>query len=68
MPVTNFPPVLSTRNLLYTAVTRAKRGVVLVGDPRAVNAMIDNNSVTRRCSALAWRLRRLWDFEYGAAD
>lgn len=65
MPVTIFPPVLSTRNLLYTAVTRARQAVVLVGDPRAVNAMIDNNSVTGRCSALAWRLRRIWDFEYG---
>ncbi len=63
MPVTSFPPVLSTRNLLYTAVTRARQAVVLVGDPAAVNAMIDNNSVTKRYSGLAWRLRRLWDLD-----
>ena len=35
MPVARFAPMLSTRNLLYTAVTRAKRGVVLVGLPEA---------------------------------
>ena len=65
MPVSRFAPVLSTRNLLYTAVTRAKRGVVLVGIPEAVNAMVDNNSVISRSSGLKSRLISLWGLDDG---
>ncbi len=61
MPITRFPPMLSSRNLLYTAVTRARQGVVLVGYPPIVNAMVDNDSVAQRCSGLAERLQKLWD-------
>jgi exodeoxyribonuclease V alpha subunit len=45
------------RNVLYTAVTRAKRLVVLVGDPRAVGIAVRNSTVARRNTALAERLR-----------
>ncbi len=65
MPVARFAPMLATRNLLYTAVTRAKRGAVLVGIPQAVNAMVDNNAISVRCSALAARLTALWGFADG---
>lgn len=61
MPVAKFPPMLSTRNLLYTAVTRAKAGVVLVGVPALVNAMIDNNFSALRHSGLKERLKRIWE-------
>lgn len=44
------------RNLLYTAVTRARHLVVLVGSRRAVAIAVNNNQVTRRYTALAWRL------------
>ena len=64
MPVARFAPMLSTRNLLYTAVTRARKGVVLVGIPAACRAMVDNDSVTRRNSGLADRLERLWEMEF----
>ena len=64
MPVARFAPMLSTRNLLYTAVTRAKRGVVLVGLPEACRAMVDNDSVARRNSGLAERLQLLWELEF----
>ncbi|MBQ3123069.1 MAG: ATP-dependent RecD-like DNA helicase [Firmicutes bacterium] len=57
MPVSWFPPLLSTRNLLYTAVTRGKKAVVLVGSERRMEAMIDNNTVSLRYSGLAERLR-----------
>lgn len=46
------------RQLLYTAVTRAKRLVVLVGSPRALRMAIENAEQSRRESALAERLRQ----------
>ena len=42
MPVFPGPEVLMTRNLLYTAVTRAKEMVVLVGDEDVVLGMVGN--------------------------
>jgi len=57
MPLISGPPMLMTRNLLYTAVTRAKRLVVLVGREGCVRAMVDNNHISRRYSALDVRLR-----------
>ena len=56
MPVSWFPPVLATRHLLYTAVTRAKKVVVLVGQDGRVNAMVDNNRIVQRYSGLRARL------------
>src|SRR5260221_12993050 len=44
------------RNLLYTAITRAKRLVVLVGMRKAVAIAVHNDKVAQRYSALAWRL------------
>ncbi len=65
MPVSSFIPMLSTRNLLYTAITRARQAVVLVGRPRICSAMVDNDRTGVRCSGLAARLRRIRDFEDG---
>ena len=44
------------RNLLYTAVTRAKNLCVLVGSKRAIGMAIKNDKVTQRYTALDWRL------------
>ena len=63
MPVSWFPPMLATRNLLYTAVTRGKQAVVLVGSEEKLRAMVDNNLITRRNSGLGVRLAMLRDFE-----
>lgn len=63
MPVSWFPPVLATRNLLYTGVTRGKQAVVLVGSPDKLNGMVDNNCISARFSGLAWRLKRLIQLE-----
>ncbi|MBD5131812.1 MAG: ATP-dependent RecD-like DNA helicase [Clostridiales bacterium] len=52
MPVIVGAPVIMTRNLLYTAITRAKKMAVLVGDEYAVKRMVDNNYVAERFSAL----------------
>ncbi|MDL2206118.1 ATP-dependent RecD-like DNA helicase [Eubacteriales bacterium OttesenSCG-928-N13] len=57
LPLISGPPMLYTRNLLYTAVTRARRLVVLVGRERCVMQMVNNNHIARRFSALGERLR-----------
>ena len=58
MPVSWFPPVLATRNLLYTAVTRAKDAVILVGSEDKMCAMVDNNRILERYSGLKPRLKQ----------
>ena len=55
MPAVGGPPMLLTRNLLYTAVTRARRMVMLVGREAAIEQMIANANIRRRYSALRWR-------------
>ena len=57
MPVSWFPPMLATRNLLYTAVTRGKKAVILVGSENKMQAMVDNNRITERYSGLSVRLK-----------
>lgn len=59
MPVSWFPPMLATRNLLYTGVTRGKQAVVLVGSENKLKAMVDNNRIKERFSGLSYRLKRL---------
>lgn len=59
MPVSWFPPMLATRNLLYTAVTRGKRAVVLVGSENKLTAMVDNNRISERYSGLLYRLKKV---------
>ena len=56
MPVSWFPPVLASRNLLYTAVTRGKKAVVLVGSEGKLHGMVDNNRIKERFSGLGTRL------------
>ncbi len=56
MPVTPGPPMLLTRNLLYTALTRAKKLVVLVGTEQVIRRMVENDHVVRRYTTLAERL------------
>ena len=59
IPVSSFPPMLMTRNLLYTAVTRAKKLVILVGSDASIFKMIQNNHIQKRYSTLVKRLREL---------
>src|ERR1019366_4949325 len=55
------------RNLLYTAITRGKRLVVLVGSKRALAIAVKNNATEERCTMLAERLRRA-ALQGGAGD
>jgi exodeoxyribonuclease V alpha subunit len=49
------------RNLLYTAVTRAKKLVVLVGSKKAIGQAVRTVGAGRRHTALAYRLRQTSD-------
>lgn len=57
VPVTTSAWMMLQRNLLYTAVTRAKKLVVLVGSRRAIGQAVRTVSAGRRCTGLAFRLR-----------
>ncbi|MDI6617522.1 MAG: ATP-dependent RecD-like DNA helicase [Clostridiales bacterium] len=59
MPSEWGPPMLMTRNLLYTAVTRAKKLVVMVGSKQVLAGMVKNNRIAKRYSALGFRLSTL---------
>lgn len=52
MPVIATPPKLAYRNLFYTALTRAKSLLVLVGNEAGIKQMVDNDKKSRRYSAL----------------
>lgn len=52
MPLAGGPPQLLTRNLLYTAVTRAREQVYIVGRSQSVYGMVDNVQIRKRYSAL----------------
>ena len=52
IPLYNNPPQLIYRNLLYTAVTRAKRLLIIVGSSNTLYRMVENNKKTLRYSAL----------------
>ena len=58
IPITWAPPMLLSRNLLYTAVTRAKKLVVLVGDVKYLEYMIKNNRTNDRYSNLSYKLNK----------
>lgn len=53
LPILSGPRMLFNRNLLYTAVTRAKRCVTIVGSSDMVQTMIDNETEQKRYSGLA---------------
>ena len=56
MPVVGGPPMLMARNLLYTALTRARQLVVLVGREDVIAQMVENNHVVKRYTTLKARL------------
>jgi len=50
--------VMLQRNLLYTAITRARKLCVLVGSRKAIGIAVNNNQVAQRFTALDWRLQK----------
>jgi len=59
IPILDGPRLLFNRNLLYTAITRAKNCVVIIGSDYMLNFMIDNNNELNRYSSLANRIKEL---------
>ncbi len=53
IPLYYAPIMLLSRNLFYTAVTRAEKMVILIGDERVVRTMVDNDRHTMRYTGLA---------------
>jgi exodeoxyribonuclease V alpha subunit len=58
MPMVTQHYTMLQRNLLYTAITRARRLCVLTGSRRAISMAVRNNKVANRFTALEWRLTR----------
>ena len=52
VPLVNGPPTIINKNLLYTAITRAKRAVVIVGSKKILALMVHNNYVAARTTNL----------------
>lgn len=65
MPMAFGPPMLMSRNILYTAITRARELLVLVGDKRAMSEMIARNQETKRLSGLEKKLIKYKDLLEG---
>jgi exodeoxyribonuclease V alpha subunit len=57
VPVVMQHYMMLQRNLLYTAVTRAQKLVILVGTRRAIRLAVKNDRVAKRHTALDWRLK-----------
>lgn len=56
IPLFNTSDFLLSRNILYTAITRAKKMVIIVGSPYIVKKMIDNNTEQKRYTGLTCRI------------
>lgn len=59
IPMMQVAPMLLTRNLLYTGVTRAKKLVILLGDKRYIKKMVDNDKANDRNSNLSYWIREM---------
>lgn len=61
IPAYNYSPKLLTRNLLYTAVTRAQKMVIIVGSGNVIYGMVDNNRRVLRYTGLKSWLIKAYD-------
>ncbi len=68
LPLLSGPRMLFNRNLLYTAITRAKSCVTILGSSDTVRSMIDNASENRRYTALARRIAEVYGVGEGLPD
>lgn len=59
MLVPQSAPMLLTRNLLYTGITRAKKLLIIVGSENIVNYMIQNVDSKKRNTGLEFKLKQL---------
>ena len=59
MPIYQAAPMLLTRNLLYTGMTRAKDKLIMIGNPFTINFMINNEKIKERNSGLRYKLENM---------
>ena len=52
-------PMLLTRNLIYTAMTRAKKLLIIIGSKSVVDYMIQNNTTKHRNTGLKYKLEQI---------
>ena len=58
MPISQTAPMLLTRNLLYTGMTRAKKLLIIIGNKKIVDFMIQNSDNKKRNTGLEYKLER----------
>lgn len=63
MPIISGPKMLLNRNLLYTAVTRAKKCVTILGSSETIFQMIENDKIYERYSSLRERIKEVMSVE-----
>ena len=56
MPIAQASPILLTRNLLYTGMTRAKKMLIIVGNSNIINYLIQNEDIKKRNTGLEEKL------------
>ena len=56
MPISQTAPMLLTRNLLYTGMTRAKKLLIIIGNKNIIDFMINNSDNKKRNTGLAFKL------------
>ena len=56
LPITASAPMLLTRNLLYTAITRAKKLLIVIGPSTIIDRMIQNYDSKKRNTGLEYKL------------
>lgn len=59
MPIMQAAPMLLTRTLLYTAMTRAKKLLILIGNPNVIEFMIQNSESKQRNTGLEFKLKNI---------
>ena len=59
IPIYQAAPMLLTRNLLYTGMTRAKDKLIMIGNPFTIQFMINNEKIKQRNSGLKYKLENL---------
>ena len=57
IPVSPSAPMLLTRNLLYTGMTRAKKMLIMVGYPSVIEFMVGNTDCKKRNTGLEFKLK-----------
>ena len=59
LPITQAAPMLLTKNLLYTAMTRAKKLLIVIGSASVIQFMVQNSDIKKRNTGLKYKLKKL---------